>query len=80
MAWFSKNVQLPIFTTICPLGAEYFRADGRRKDRQDAVNSRFSKFLGTRLKMFPRATLPAKSLYKVRPRMKPCTLQWEAAD
>ena len=44
---YSKNSQISNFTTIRPVGAEFFHADGqtnRQRDIHDEANSRFSKF------------------------------------
>ena len=40
---FSKNIQIPIFKKIRPMGAELFYKDGR-KDRYDEAGSRFRNF------------------------------------
>jgi len=44
---FPKNIQIPNFTKIHPVGAEFFHAKeqkDRRTDRHDEANSRFSQF------------------------------------
>jgi hypothetical protein len=46
---FRKNLHIPNFMKIRPVGAEMFHADGRT-DRQDEANGRFVAILRTRLK------------------------------
>ena len=44
---FPKNLQIPNFTKIHPVGTELFHAEeqkDRRTDRHDEANSRFSQF------------------------------------
>ena len=41
---FSRNTQTSSLMKIRPMGAELFHTDGRRTDRYDEANNRFSQF------------------------------------